>query len=192
MKIQEITESRQQLDENALIRAIGSGISRVMGRGGAAGAGIARAAPRAAPAGSTAANIGAGVGNAIKPLVLPGAAAGVALSVWEDVKDLGEEALAALQNMSPEMAAKAGQIMRQYAVPAAVAVAVLWGGNKLLQAYLKNKELNVRDKEANSRTESRKQKTGSAGQLKGSDPMPKKMKAGTTKNISRDKLAGGM
>jgi hypothetical protein len=186
MKIQEITESKQQLDEN-LIGTIGRGIANVLGRGARAGA---SAIPRAAPAGSTAANIGAGVGNAIKPLAVPGAAAGVALSVWNDVKDYGEQAIAALQDMSPELATKAGQIMRQYGVPAAVAVAVLWGGNKLLQAYLKNKELNVRDKEA--RTESKKQKEGSAGQLKGSDPMPKKMKAGTTKNISRDKLAGGM
>jgi hypothetical protein len=35
-----------------------------------------------------------------------------------------------------------------------------------------------------------KQHEGSKGQLKAKAPMPKKMKAGTTKNISRDKLVG--
>ena len=137
MKIQEITESKQQLDEN-LIGAIGRGIANVLSRGGARAG--ASAIPRAAPqAASRAAEIGTRIGNAIKPLAVPGAAAGVALSVWNDVKEYGEQAIDALQNTSPELAAKAGQIMRQYGVPAAVAIAVLWGGNKILQAYLKKK-----------------------------------------------------
>lgn len=59
--------------------------------------------------------------------------------------------ISSLQEIAPEVIGQAKAFASQYGLPLMAGLAIVYGGKKILDYILKNKELNIKDKEANAK-----------------------------------------
>ena len=179
MKIYEITESREKLDEFAWLIPLAIAGARVaLPWAARVGARLVVGGARAAPAAvGTASRLGTSIGAAGAGIGI--GAAGLAV---KDVVDMTKEDLVPLiaSAFGSEAVQKVISFAGSYGLPILVAVAILYGGAKILN-YLANK---APEKE---KTESYKQTDGDYA--RGNAPMPKKKRRGP--HPLGGKLVGG-
>lgn len=150
MQVSEITESNDQLNEiaPAIAAAVVAGARAVLpwlGRQGArmvAQRGAAASAGRLAVDATTAAGrLGTGVGVA---------AGGLAINTLVNMVD--EDIIPLIsQFFGSTVVSNVVRFAGKYGLPILAALAVLYGGKKIIDYVLKNKELNVRDREAQAK-----------------------------------------
>lgn len=203
MKIREITESREQLDEwlpliGAVVRTAGpwlmrQGAQMLAKRGAAAAAG--RAAAGAATRGAagravTGAGVGAaakGIGQGLGALGRGAGAAAIGFTVadiWQTAKQ-GTEALGNLieEMLGPEAFAKVAALASRYGIHLLIAVAIFYGGKKILDM--------ARQQQPQQQPVEAQHKIGQAAQVKGKEPMPK-AEPGRTEHPFKGRLVGGI
>jgi len=183
MKVYEITETRSNVNEwlpvvGAVVRVAGpwlmkKGAEMLAKRGAGAAAG---AATRGG-VGQTVRGVGQGIGAAGKGIGI-GAVGLTVADVWQTAKQ-GVEALNDLITniVGPEVFAQIKNLAMTYSVHILIAVAIFYGGKKLLDIAMQKKEIQE-----------------IFNQAKGSDPMPKKhnpTSGPTQQHPLRGKLVGG-
>ena len=161
MKVYEITESKEQLDEIAWFIPMAVAGARVaLPWAARAGARLLAGGARAVPATATAAGrLGTGVGIG---------AAGLAV---KDIVDMTKEELIPLikSAFGSEAVKKVLSFTGKYGLPVLAAVAILYGGTKILKALASKAP-------EEAKTEAYKQKAGDYARHGG--PMPKKKRRG--------------
>lgn len=198
MKVREITESREQLDEwlpliGAVVRVAApwlmrQGAQMLAKRGATAAAGRA-----AAGAASTGRVTGAGIGAAARGIGQGVGAAGrgvgaaaiglTAADIWQTAKQ-GTEALGNLieEMLGSEIFNQIKNLASRYGIHLLIAVAIFYGGKKILDMAM--------DQGKQQPAESQ-HKTGPAAQVKGKGPMPK-AEPGRTEHPFKGRLVGSM